>query len=1554
MRKRLTVISLLISLFFLGFKANSFNYLAPIDYAMNPVIRIAGSNETEINCNVASPPEDTFTFEADYTDTRSTESYILQTIPYAPELDFDDTANLGTEVTFNGSDTFAPSIPFFAFSFFDRTTSSLAIGENGLISLDPLQGGQINLRYPSDNIPNSTLTRSSIFAAHYDLMIDGVANAAVYYKITGSFPARKMIITYSNAEVFYCTDNRTTSVQVVLEELTNKIQIYIKDKVDACGAVRNAVVGIQNEFGDLGYSPSGRNYSDGDWTANNEAYEFTPNGARTPEISWIQGVYTPHDPNNNIIGTGEQITVNANVTDLNYTLEVKYPNYRNSFGEVSNLLLTDEIQVSPFYPIALDEQVIMCNNTVDLTEYNGLLSLNPPANFNITYYYDQALTNPINNPTNFSFSGESITIYAQIANSSSCYDIATLEISSILGFLQIDPNNLELYICDNVNTQNVEGEENNVTLSSLDQSLFGDISNGTINYYDTSTSSTPIDQMNIVDGSQIWVDVLVAGPSGCRTPKVGPISIRFYDVPEFQSIPNDLELVMCDVNFDYRERFTQNQTWQSFLADNGLVTNDPNHQVTVYETEQNAINATNALQHVTMDINDPTYDPTDNSREAHLFIRIEDDNGCFSVKEIITRIRFYGVKATDTPLFNLCVDQSTSIPIDLSCFLDDADFNNDGTFNEGMFDLLYFQDGTMSEEISDVYEITYHNTMGEASSGANPINPNQTITAENAGRQTYYVRFTLCESCTADGDDCYTVKKIQFNVISTKPLTDTVDVCHENDGDTHVDNLNIFNYQLFNNPNAYSISYYTSQNDAVNQTNEIISYTFTGSDYLWIHVESNANFRDTSCFDNPNGTCEGVYRIHFVFGEVVDTIDFPEQQVHGVCDDNADGQEYYDVTIFENEIYNGNATFEYFSNLNAQTLALSGYIRNPERVLFSGTDGSATKTLFIRLTYEGASCFQIVRLTITLNFLPAIETENGFLCSCLPNPGEYATYDLTQALEQMYPDSNISNGYNLSDLIVTFHNFNEHANQGTNEILNNTNYQSIRGEEEIFVRFYSPESTCYSVDTLTLKNLVLPVPIPGEYQVCDTNINGYYDIIFNELDEVVMPGNTEGYYFSYYWTYEDAENQHNPIINSEGAVDPIDFFYEFGVLPDKVYVRVDADNGDCPESANTGGSICSGINEVTLNIGNDLGTSLTELDLPPVCDTFDETGEIDNPTYNDGIAAGIDLTQNENQILNAVGASVNQVRLLYYENLNDLETDIYPYGDNVIENPSSFTNMDSHGNPIDEVYVKVEYNNGDYCPIYITLNIEVLNGPELKPDEVYYVCPGGTVDIQLNIPEGENVNNYSFEWTLPDGSIILDEYEILNASQIGVYSVRIIDLNTNCSSPKMNFSVAEIDPPIIRDLIVHNESSIEVIATGFEGLPIEYSLDGVNFQSSNIFHGLTPGLYNVWVRYNYNNRSCLGDPKSTILLEIHNVITPNADGYNDCISIENLYVFGDDKTKLLVYDRYGKLIFSEQSNSILKWCGFYGGRALPSTNYWYKIIIPDGREKTGYITLKNY
>ncbi len=91
-----------------------------------------------------------------------------------------------------------------------------------------------------------------------------------------------------------------------------------------------------------------------------------------------------------------------------------------------------------------------------------------------------------------------------------------------------------------------------------------------------------------------------------------------------------------------------------------------------------------------------------------------------------------------------------------------------------------------------------------------------------------------------------------------------------------------------------------------------------------------------------------------------------------------------------------------------------------------------------------------------------------------------------------------------------------------------------------------------------------------------------------------------------------------------------------------------------------------------------------------------------------------------------------------------------------------------------------------------------------------------------------------------------------------------------------------------------------------------------------------------------------------LVFDWYNIITPNADGINDTWNECGLEVFGSEKSKLRIFDRYGKTIYTQESNDCFEWSGKYQGRALPTDTYWFIVTLPDGREFQGYIAIKNY
>ena len=157
-------------------------------------------------------------------------------------------------------------------------------------------------------------------------------------------------------------------------------------------------------------------------------------------------------------------------------------------------------------------------------------------------------------------------------------------------------------------------------------------------------------------------------------------------------------------------------------------------------------------------------------------------------------------------------------------------------------------------------------------------------------------------------------------------------------------------------------------------------------------------------------------------------------------------------------------------------------------------------------------------------------------------------------------------------------------------------------------------------------------------------------------------------------------------------------------------------------------------------------------------------------------------------------------------------------------------------------------------------------------------------------------------------------------------------------------NIATIEQINITDLSENN--SIFVNVSGFGNY--EYSLDGVNYQASNLFTNLEAGVYVVYVR---DLNGCGEVIKEVSLLGIPNYFTPNGDGFNETWNIKGVTSYYNSNSLISIYDRYGKLIkqISPMENG---WDGTYNGVALASTDYWYVIKLEDGRILKGHFSLK--
>lgn len=149
--------------------------------------------------------------------------------------------------------------------------------------------------------------------------------------------------------------------------------------------------------------------------------------------------------------------------------------------------------------------------------------------------------------------------------------------------------------------------------------------------------------------------------------------------------------------------------------------------------------------------------------------------------------------------------------------------------------------------------------------------------------------------------------------------------------------------------------------------------------------------------------------------------------------------------------------------------------------------------------------------------------------------------------------------------------------------------------------------------------------------------------------------------------------------------------------------------------------------------------------------------------------------------------------------------------------------------------------------------------------------------------------------------------------------------------------------PTVNDFL-GNENSV-TLNPPTTGGPFDYSLDGINYQVSNVFSGLSTGKYNAYIR----NTKCEFSKYEIIVLDYPKFFTPNEDGFNDNWQIKNLDLF--PKAIVSIFDRFGKLV--AQINTLKNsWDGKYNGLKLTSDDYWFSIPFEDGKIIKGHFTLK--
>jgi gliding motility-associated-like protein len=217
-------------------------------------------------------------------------------------------------------------------------------------------------------------------------------------------------------------------------------------------------------------------------------------------------------------------------------------------------------------------------------------------------------------------------------------------------------------------------------------------------------------------------------------------------------------------------------------------------------------------------------------------------------------------------------------------------------------------------------------------------------------------------------------------------------------------------------------------------------------------------------------------------------------------------------------------------------------------------------------------------------------------------------------------------------------------------------------------------------------------------------------------------------------------------------------------------------------------------------------------------------------------------------------------------------------------------------------------------------------------DENFTLCEGDKITLDAGTP------NMDYLWSTGETS------QTILSNGGTSYSVQITTPPpANCSSTK-NFTISYNTLPAISTIdILDLTVTINTVQPG----DFEYSLDGQNFQNSNVFAVTEGGNYIAYVR----EKNGCGNVvlKHFIVISYPSFFSPNGDGTND-----NWYVKGSSNfsaAEVAIFDRFGKLI-TVLSHANPFWDGTLNGKVLPASDYWFVAKINEAFPETkGHFSL---
>ncbi|MEY8849288.1 T9SS type B sorting domain-containing protein [Psychroserpens sp. XS_ASV72] len=415
--------------------------------------------------------------------------------------------------------------------------------------------------------------------------------------------------------------------------------------------------------------------------------------------------------------------------------------------------------------------------------------------------------------------------------------------------------------------------------------------------------------------------------------------------------------------------------------------------------------------------------------------------------------------------------------------------------------------------------------------------------------------------------------------IPTASQPDNIVVCDTSE--TSSFNFSIQDAQVLDtqNPDDYSVRYFTSLDDASSGLNEIFG-DFSNTENPQTIVARVQNNDNPNCFDTTT------FEIQVFVTPFIDTLNDIT-----VCDTDFNGDSMDGLTTFDLSEYNagilGNQdeslfTISYHSSqedadANANALPLMYTNINPN-----------TEEIFVRIeNNDNTDCYTTDSFTLTVNNAPEANDVTIIQCDEDGIPEGFTTFDLNQVLNDIIGGANNRN--------VNYYESLEDLENDEDEI-NADAFDNFFNPQIIYALVTNTVTGCQNIAEITLE-ASLTSTNDTFLEACDDDgiEDGFYNFNLSEASATILSGLSPDLDLTFYETYEEALIEDNPISTN---------FTNTIAYNQTIYARV--------ENANA----CFGISAIELTVF-ELPNIVTEEERLYCLNDFPETIVLDGGFIDD-------------------------------------------------------------------------------------------------------------------------------------------------------------------------------------------------------------------------------------------------------------------------------------------------------------------------------------------------